>query len=49
MFVMGAGAFAYEVFLGTSDRTIVLGALLLMGLPVVNRVDDAVRRNGNGK
>jgi len=48
-FVIGALAFVAQLFGGRSDRTIVVASLLLMGLPIANRVDDAVRKNGNGK
>ena len=49
MFVIGAVAFVVQLVGGNADRTIVTASLLLMGLPIVNRVDDAVRKNGNGK
>jgi len=46
LFVMGIVAFVAQAISGHSDRTIVLASLVLMGYPIITRVDDQIR---NGK
>ncbi len=46
LFVIGIVAFIAQAISGKSDRTIVLASLVLMGFPIVTRVDDQIR---NGK
>lgn len=47
-FVVGLVAFLSQVLGNKSDRTIVVASLLLMGFPIAHRVDDVVRKNGDG-